>query len=395
MAETPLSNSSFEPADRMNEFTESQIRVMFDMAEEQGGDLVRLEVGEPDFTTPSGIIDEAASAAKDGATHYTSNAGYPELRERIAAKMKADNGVRVDPESEVVVTNGGMEALLLGLLSVVNPGEEVLVPTPGWPNYSAQATLAGATPVAVPMTPDEGFALDADRVIEAMSEDTAAVILNTPCNPTGRVFDHSEIDEVVTAAADRDAFVVADEVYEGFVYDGSNAGIASYVDRPDRVLTVNACSKKYAMTGWRLGWLAGHEGVIDCATTLHQSTTSCASSVSQQAAMAALETNEGADELYDVFRERRNFVVDRISEIPDVSCPRPEGAIYAFLDVSSFDGSSFEIAKRLLEEYGVVTAPGSGFGDVGEGYLRISFANSLDRIREGFDRIERMSRDER
>jgi aspartate aminotransferase len=379
----------------MNEFTESQIRVMFDMAEKQGGDLVRLEVGEPDFTTPEGIIDGATRAAKDGATHYTSNAGYPELRERIAEKMQADNDVRVDPEREVVVTNGGMEALLLGLLSVVNPGEEVLVPTPGWPNYSAQATLAGGTPVAVPMSPEEGFALDADRVIEAMSEDTAAVILNTPCNPTGRVFDHGEIDEVVTAAADRDAFVLADEVYEGFVYDDPNAGIASYVDRPDRVLTVNACSKKYAMTGWRLGWLAGHEGVIDSATTLHQSTTSCASSVSQQAAMTALETDEGAEELHDVFRERRDYVVDRVAEIPNVSCPKPEGAIYAFLDVSSFEGSSFEIAKRLLEEYGVVTAPGSGFGDVGEGYLRISFANSLERIREGFDRIERMSRDER
>ncbi|SEP24860.1 aspartate aminotransferase [Halogranum amylolyticum] len=388
-------NTPAQIAERVEQFEESKIRVMFDLAEEHEGDLVRLEVGEPDFDTPQHIVSGAMDAAHDGATHYTSNAGLPEVREAIANKMADENYVHVDPESELVVTNGAMEALLLAMLAVVNPGDDVLIPTPGWPNYSAQATLAGAKPVEVPMSPEDDFDLDADRVIDAMSSDTAAVLLNTPCNPTGRDFDREEIQRVTDAVADYNAYLIADEVYEGLVYDGSSEGIASYVDHPERVLTVNGCSKKYAMTGWRLGWLAGDETVIDTTTTIHQSTTSCASSVSQHAALTALTGDQSSiEEMYDVFERRRDFVVDRIAEIPGVSCPRPNGAIYVFLDVSEFEGSSMEIAKKLLNNYGVVTAPGSGFGDVGEGYLRLSFANSLDELEKGLNRIEEMAHDE-
>lgn len=381
---TPLSN-------RLETISESKIRVMFDLAEQFGDDLVRLEVGEPDFRTPENVIEAAYEAALDGATHYTSNAGLPALRNAIAEKMAADNDVDVDPESEVVVTNGGMEALLLAVLALVDEGDEVVVPTPGWPNYSAQVGVAGGTVTEVPLDADRGFSLDPDTFAEVISDDTAAVILNRPSNPTGRVFDTDATKAVAETAADHEAFIIADEVYERLIYEGSQRGVASYVDTPERVLTVNACSKTYAMTGWRLGWLAGSEDVIGAAVKLHQSTTSCASSLSQHAAIEALTGSQAVvREMYDAFDERREYLVERVEDLPAVSCPRPEGAFYAFLDVSMLEGDSFEVAKRLLREYGVVTAPGNGFGEAGEGYLRISFANNLSELERGFDRIEEM-----
>ena len=379
---------------RVRSISESSIRVMFNLAEEIDEDLVRLEVGEPDFTTPAHIIDASHEAAHAGATHYTSNAGQPDLRRAVADKMASDNAVDVDPE-DVVVTNGAMEALYLSLLAVVDPGEEVVIPTPGWPNYTSQTTLVGGTPVHVPLDPDEDFDLDADRVIDAVGPDTSAIILNTPCNPTGRVFERDAIRSIVAAAADHDAYVLADEVYEGFVYDGSAEGIASYVDHPDRVITINTCSKKYAMTGWRLGWLAAPPEIADATTTLHQSTSSCAPSISQEAALAAISGDQAAaEEMRDAFVERRDHVVDRVAEIPRITCTEPQGAFYTLLDVGDLDGGSFEIAKRLMYDYGVVTAPGSGFGETSEDHLRISFANSLEQIERGFDRIDEMVRTE-
>lgn len=386
-SETPLSN-------RVRSISESSIRVMFNLAEELDEELVRLEVGEPDFTTPARIIDASHEAAHEGATHYTSNAGQPDLRQAIADKMAADNAVDVEPD-DIVVTNGAMEALYLSLLAVVDPGEEVVIPTPSWPNYTSQTTLVGGTPVHVGLDPDDDFDLDAEKVIDAVGPDTSAIILNTPCNPTGRVFDRDAIRSIVATAAEHDAYVLADEVYEGFVYDGSAEGIASYVDHPEQVITINACSKKYAMTGWRLGWLAAPPEIADAATTLHQSTSSCAPSISQEAALAAISGDQtAAQEMRDAFEERRDYVVDRVEGIPSITCTEPEGAFYTLLDVGELDGDSFEIAKRLMYDYGVVTAPGSGFGEPGENHLRISFANSLEQIERGFDRIDEMVRTE-
>jgi aspartate aminotransferase len=281
-----------------------------------------------------------------------------------------------------------MEALHLAVLATVSPGEELLVPGPTWPNYETQATLADGTFQEVPMPAETGFALDADRVIDAMSDDTAAVVLTTPSNPTGRVFDRDECRAVVEAAAGHDAYVIADEVYLGLTYDGPTEGIAAYTGGPDHVLTVGSCSKRYAMTGWRLGWLAGDPDVIDEVATVRESTTACASSVAQHAAIAALTgPQEPFEEMYRAFEERRDLVVDRIAEIDGLSAPRPEGAFYAFID-PGIDAPAIDVAKYLLREHGVVLAPGDGFGDTAPGRLRLSFANSVDRLEEGFDRIE-------
>jgi aspartate aminotransferase len=256
--------------------------------------------------------------------------------------------------------------------------------------------MASADLRTVPLSPAEGFRLDADRVVDAMSDETAAVILNTPCNPTGRVFDQDAVRAVVDAAVERDAYVVADEVYEGLVYEGSREGIASYTDAPERVLSVNSCSKAYAMTGWRLGWLAGPQAVVDAARRLHQGTTSCASSVSQHAALAALTgPQEPIHEMKTTYEERRAYVVDRVASLSGVTCPEPQGGFYAFLDVRRFGDSSLDLAKRLVNDYGVVTAPGIAFGEAGEGFLRVSYSAALDELERGFDRIESMVEDAR
>ena len=380
--------------DRAGSVERSQIRVMFDLAETHDGDLVRLEVGEPDFDTPAHVVDAATEAARAGATHYTSNAGIPELRTAISETMAREHDLRVDPD-QVLVTTGGMEALHLALLVVADPGAEVVVPTPGWPNYFSQAKLADAVPVEVPLPADRGFALDAERIVERIGPDTAAVVLSSPSNPTGQVFDPDAVRTVVEAAADAGAFVIADQVYARLTYEGSQRAIAASTDHPEDVLTVDSFSKTYAMTGWRVGWLTGPPDVIDRATAIRESTTACTSSVAQHAALAALAgPQDPVREMYDAFRERRDYVVERIEAIPGVSAPRPEGAFYAFLDVRELEGTSLEIAKRLLSEYGVVVAPGGGFGEAGEGHLRVSFANGLDRLELGFDRIEAMVRDE-
>jgi aspartate aminotransferase len=374
-----------ELAERARSITRSQIRVLFDLAERTDGDLVRLEVGEPDFDTPAHVVDAARDGALAGHTHYTASAGIRPLREAIADYAADNHGVDYGPEG-VVVTNGGNEAMLLTALATLDPGDELLIPTPGWPNYWAHAEFADAVPVEVPMP--EPYDLDADRVVEAMGPATGAVVLNTPNNPTGRVYDDDEIRAVVEAAADHDAYVVADEVYGDLVYDEEFTGTAALTGHPDHVVTVNSCSKTFAMTGWRVGWLAADPDVADAAATMHEPTSSCASSVSQQAALAALTGDQTPfEEMFEAFRERRDYVVDRVDAMEGASTPRPEGAFYAFLDVD-LPGSSLDVAKRLCTDHGVVLAPGGGFGEVGEGSLRLSFANSMDRIEAGLDRIE-------
>lgn len=377
-----------QPTARVRQAEQSRIRVMYELAEARpNADLVRLEVGEPDFDTPENVIDAAADAARAGETHYTPNAGMTACREAISHHMAETFGVE-HPPSEVVVTVGGVEALQLTALSVVGPGEELLYPGPAWPNYVTQALLADGTPVEVPLSAADGFDLDADRMIERMGSKTALVILNTPANPTGRIFDREAVRAVVEAAADHGAYVIADEVYTGLTYDGEGEGIASYTGHPEHVLTVGSTSKTHAMTGWRIGWLAGTRTVTDEVVKIREATTSCASNPAQYAAIEALTgPQEPFEAMYDAFVERRDYVVDRIAGIDGLSAPRPQGAFYVFLE-PDVDADDLAFAKYLLREHDVVLAPGSAFGEAGTGRLRLSFANSLERLEAGFDRIE-------
>jgi len=371
---------------RASQETGSEIRVMFERARAID-DVVRLEIGEPHFDTPVHVVEAAAEAAKGGATHYTSTYGMTELRAAIAEKARTDNGVPVDADG-VIVTNGGIEALALALLSVVDPGSEVVLPTPEWTNYAAQVELAGGEPVRVPLSPEDGFDLDADAVIERISDDTAAVVLCRPTNPTGRVYDEASVRAVAEAAADHEAYLLADEVYERLTYEGTRTSAAALGD-PEWVLSVNSFSKGYAMTGWRLGWLAGPEDVVDAAHVIRQRLSLCSSSVAQHAGLAALTgPQEPFEEMVDAYRDRRAFALDRTAELPAFDPVAPEGAFYLFCDVSSLAGSSMDVALRLLEEEGVSVTPGTAFGDAGEGYLRLSYATDQETLAAGLDRIE-------
>ena len=377
-----------------------QIRVMFERAaeyerEHDETDLVHLEFGEPDFDTPQHVVDAAHEAASAGATRYTSNAGIPELREAIAEKRSRETDRTIDPDAEVVVTNGGVEALHLAIHTVADPGEEVVVPTPAWPNPISQARLAGAVPVEVPMAAADGFKPDPDRIVDAIEPETAAVVLTSPSNPTGRVVSADAAARVVEAAAEHGAYVLADEVYRDLTYGDTPPRIATVTDRDDRVLSIGSFSKAYAMTGWRVGWLTGPADVVAEITKIHESTTSCVNTPAQYAAIEALTgPQEPFREMKAAFRSRRDYVVDRIASIPRVSVAEPEGAFYAFVDVSDLEGSSADVAERLLYDYEVVTAPGEAFGDGGEGHLRLSFANDRDRLETGLDRLEGLVRTE-
>jgi aspartate aminotransferase len=372
----------------------SAIREMFDRAQQYDDDeLVHMEIGEPDFDTPSHITDAAATAARNGGTHYTSNAGLPELREAIADDITRNH--RYDPDTDVVVTAGAMEALALAFLTLVDPGDEVVVPTPAWPNYRTHTALVDGKYVEVPLDREEGFALDTERLTAAIDEETALVLLTTPSNPTGQVYDGDAIARIVAAAADHGAVVVADEVYKDLVYDGPASRVADATNRPEHVVTLGSCSKTYAMTGWRVGWLAAPEPIVDAAVKFHESLVACAPTVSQYAALAALTGDPSpVREMHEAFRVRRNLLVERVAALPRVSCPTPEGAFYAFLDVSAVGDDSTTVAKRLLDEYGVVVAPGVGFGSTVSDHLRVSFATDEASLDEGFDRIERFLDDE-
>lgn len=372
-------------ADRAGETERSPIREMFDLAQSFGGDdLVHLEIGEPDFDTPEHVVEAAATAAREGATHYTSNAGLPALRQAVADDIAGD----YDPESEIIITAGGMEALSLAVLTVLDPGEEVVIPTPCWPNYRTHVAMVEGSVVEVPLSKNEGFDLDGEQVADSITDATGAVILTTPSNPTGRVFDPADIQRVVAAAAAHDAYVVADEVYKDLTYDDEFSSVVEATDHRETVLTVGSCSKTYAMTGWRVGWLAAPKSVIDAAVKFHESTVACAPAISQHAALAALKgDNAPVQQMHDAFTERRDYVLDRVANLSGVSCPTPEGAFYVFLDISTVSMDAETVARELLTEYEVVTAPGNGFGTGYEDHLRISFANDRKRLMEGFDRI--------
>lgn len=378
-------------SERAEQETGSEIRIIFELANEHD-DVVRLEIGDPDFDTPEHVINAAAEAAHDGATHYTSTYGIPPLRETIAEKVRRENEVPVEADG-VLVTNGGIEALSLAILSVVSPGDEVIIPTPEWTNYAAQVGLAGGRPVRAPLDPEDGFALDPNRIEEQVTDDTAAIFMCRPNNPTGRVYDESAVREVVELAADRGIFVIADEVYERLTFDGSRRSAAA-MGEPEWVLSVNAFSKGYAMTGWRLGWLAGPTDVVEAAQVVRQSMSTCSSAVAQAAGLEAMTgPQEPFERMTQTYRERRDFAMDRVEEIPGLSCVEPEGAFYLFCELEGVEGTSMENAKTLLTDYGVSVTPGSGFGDAGEGYVRLSYSIGKERLAEGLDRIESFMRD--
>lgn len=378
-------------AARANLVEESTVRAIFEKTvrlEREGIEIIHLEIGRPDFDTPAHIKEAAKLALDKGHVHYTSNYGLPELRRAIARKLARENGIEVSAEDEIIVTVGATEAILLAIGSLVDPGDEVLVPEPSWPNYRNAALWVGAVPVAVPLHEENGFQLDPADVRERITPRTRMLAVVTPQNPTGAVTGRERLEAIARLAQEHNLLVLADEIYERIVYDEPHLSIASLPGMAERTLTINGFSKIFSMTGWRLGYLAGPRSLLAPMVKVREYLTSCATTFAQYGAVAALEgPQEPAEEMVAEFRRRRELVVSGLNAIPGVSCATPGGAFYAFPNVKRFGLPDSVVADHILERARVAVVPGSAFGPAGEGYLRLSYASSYGSLQEALPRI--------
>ncbi len=376
-------------ASRTQDMPSSSIMVISERAQ-QMEDVVRMELGEPDFDTPEHIRRAAAQAMEEGRTHYTLGAGISELREEISRKLRVDNSLEYDPKTQVVVTAGSTTALNLALLTTVNPGEEVLVPSPGWAQYVGCVKFAQAIPVYYSLTEKNRFGLDSEELRQKVTKKTKAILICSPNNPTGSVLTEKELRELSSFAEEHDLLVISDEVYEKITYEGAkHRSIGSIDGMAKRVITVNAFSKTYAMTGWRLGYAAGPSEISSQMVKLNILLNTCASSIAQRAGVQALRGSQDCvQEMCKEYSRRRAFVLERIDRIPNMTCVAPRGAFYVFPNITEFGLSSFDFVMTLLEKARVSTIPGNAFGPSGEGYFRISYASSMENLARGMDRIE-------
>ena len=383
---------SLKIAGRLKKIRPSGIRRLFSLA--QGvPDVISLGIGEPDFVPPPHVLEAAKRALDEGKTHYTPTTGIPELREALVEKMKRDYGLSYDPDSEVLVTAGGTEAIFLALLALINPDDEVLIPDPGFVCYEPGVLMAGGVPVSMPMLEKEYFKIDAEVVMSLITDRSRVMITNTPNNPTGSVLSYDDVAGLAKLAVERDLTVISDEVYEKITYDDAEHHcLATFPGMRERTIVINSFSKTYAMTGLRVGYALGPREVISPMMLAHQNITACVNGPAQYAAVAALEGSQKfVGDMVREFDRRRRLLHSRLNEIEGFSCPLPEGAFYAFVDIEEFGEPSEKISEHLLNKGKIVTVPGSAFGRYGEGYLRFSYATAYEKIEEALDRIEKIA----
>jgi aspartate/methionine/tyrosine aminotransferase len=350
--------------------------------EAQGRRIIHLEIGEPDFATPRHIVEAGARALQDGNTHYCPAPGLPVLREACAEHLSRHRGLEIEP-GRVLIAPGAKPFLFFGVLATCDPGDEVVYPNPGFPIYESVIRWAGATPVPLPLTEDRGFAFGADELADRLTARTKLVILNSPANPTGGIVGRELNAEIAEVLANRSCWILSDEVYSELLYDADHDTIAGHSDLLDRTILVDGFSKTFAMTGWRLGYAALPEPLVDPVTRLLINSVSCTAPAVQLAGVAALTgSREEVDAMLLEFRRRRDAVVAGLNALPAVTCIPPRGAFYAFPNIGGTGLSSRELADRLLAEAGVAVLAGTAFGGYGEGYLRLSYANSLENIEE-------------
>ena len=363
----------------------------------EGRDVVALSAGEPDFDTPAPIVEAAHQALREGFTHYTPNAGIPELREAVAEKLRRENGLDVDA-AQVLCSNGAKQSVAQVVLALCRPGDEVLIPAPYWVSYPEMARLAGAVPVALETGPETEYKVTPEQLDDALTERTRLLIFNSPSNPTGAVYTPEEVEALAAVLRRHEhVFIVSDEIYEHVLFDARHVSPGALDGMGERTVTVNGFSKAYAMTGWRLGYCAGPAWIVDAAAKVQSQLTSAPSSISQKAGVAALAMSpEPVARMVEAFRRRRDVMLERVRQWPGVVCPKPEGAFYLFPDVSAYFGratpggtvieGSEALCAYLLEEHGVALVPGSAFGaDYG---VRLSYAASMDDLVKAADRIE-------
>ncbi len=353
-----------------------------------GRDVIDLGGGDPDFPTPAHIVAAAADAMESGDTHYVASPGTPELRAAIVEKLRADNGLTYSAD-EIIVTPGGKPALFAAIMALVDQGDEVLILDPGWVSYAPEVVIAGGTPVGVPLSADDDFAITEAILRPYITPRTRALILCTPNNPTGRVATESELATVARLAREHDFYVLSDEIYEKLVYDGAvHRSIAALPGMWERTITLNGFSKAYAMTGWRLGFLAAPQPVVAQIMKVHSHSVTCAASFSQRAATVALSgSQEFIGTMVAAYDRRRHLVTDGLNSIPGVRCALPQGAFYSFPDIRGTGLSSARAAELLIDEGGVAVTPGSAFGSAGEGFIRLSYATSDALLTSAIARI--------
>jgi aspartate/methionine/tyrosine aminotransferase len=360
--------------------------------EAKGRDIVHLEIGEPDFDTPPAIVAAGIAALERGETHYTQSAGVIELREAIALYLKQRRGVRVDPE-QVIVTPGAKPIMFYALLALLDEGDEAIYPDPGFPIYSSMIEFAGARGVPLALREENGFQPDLDELRKLVNSRTKVLVLNSPNNPTGGVLSRDAIREIAAVARERDLWVLADEIYGELVYDGEHHSIAVEEGMAERTILLDGFSKTFAMTGWRLGYGVFPRALVEPITKLVTNSVSCTATFVQRAGTVALSSRPPeVDRMIAEFRRRRDVVVKGLNAVPGITCWAPQGAFYVFPNVRALGlPSSAEVADRLLNEAGVATLAGTCFGAAGEGYLRLSYANSLANLEKAVSRIAEWS----
>lgn len=373
--------------------TNSPIRQMFNRALGMK-DVISFTVGEPDFSTPSHIVEAAVHALRRGEHHYTPNAGILPLRQAIAISVERSHGLKYDPDSEIIVTAGGMEALMLTMLTILDPGDELILSDPCWTNYSRQVLICNASPVFVTVDASTNFQFDADALEAAITDKTKAFLVNSPANPTGGIANLDTLRKLAEVATRHDLYVISDEVYASLLYEDNKAySIATLPDMKERTIIVNSFSKTYAMTGWRVGFAMGPTDIIKNMVKLQENVAACVNSAAQYAAIAALEgTQEPLREMQRAYQRRRAIIVDGFSRIRGLDCFAPQGAFYALVNISATGMNANEFAMDLLNKERVIVVPGDAFGATSDRYVRLSFATSEENIREGLKRIERYMR---
>ena len=375
-------------SDKVTSLKPSGIRKFFDIVSEMK-DAISLGVGEPDFDTPWFIRDEGIYSLEKGKTFYTSNAGLKDLRKEIATYIKRTQALNYDPDNEIIVTVGGSEAIDIGLRAVINPGDEVIIPQPSYVSYEPCALLAGAKPVIINLKAENEFRLTPQELIEAITEKTKVLILPYPNNPTGAIMEREDLEKIAKIVVEKDILVMSDEIYSALTYKGRHVSIASLEGMKERTILINGCSKAYAMTGWRLGYACGPKDIIKQMTKIHQFAIMCAPTTSQYAAVTALKKgDEAVEQMRLSYNQRRRFLMNAFKEM-GLDCFEPYGAFYVFPCIKEFSMTSEEFATKLLMEEKVAVVPGTAFGDCGEGFLRISYAYSLENLKEAVARIHK------
>ena len=366
----------------------SGIRKFFDIVTEMK-DAISLGVGEPDFDTPWRIREEGIYSLEKGRTFYTSNSGLKELKIEICNYLNRRFGLQYDYEHETLVTVGGSEAIDLAFRAMIDKGDEVLIPQPCYVSYHPCTLLAGGVPVVINLKGENDFKLTRQELISAITDKTKILVLAYPNNPTGAVMDYEDLKDIVDVIIDNDLYVVSDEIYSELTYKNRHVSIASFPGMKERTIVINGFSKAYAMTGWRLGYATGPANIIEQMTKIHQFAIMCAPTTSQYAAVEALKNGDSDVEMMrDAYDKRRRFLVHAFNNM-GLSCFEPFGAFYVFPSIKSLNMTSDEFATRLLMEEKVAVVPGTAFGACGEGYLRISYAYSIDNLRIAIERIER------